>query len=797
MKQIPQEFLREEVRQGFMVPSQIKQAWAAALEVLFEIDRICSKFGIKYFADWGTLIGAVRHGGFIPWDDDLDIVMKREDFNQFMEVAPKELSEGFAIRSYRNRDDVWQYIACVINTENTNFSPEHLQKFHNFPYIVGIDIFVLDYVFKDKEEEKKRRQRCLFILAVADSIRDGELDRRSIEENLKRIERESGAKLSRNADPIEMARILYAEAERQFALVSADESDRLVQMFPWGLKGTAREYPKEYYSNEIRLPFEMATIPVPTAYDRMLRDRYGNYLKIVKNGGAHGYPFFETSKRQLMEVMDFGFGDYEATISDLTDSAASVYDVPSKVNSKYAKGSLKETVSECINELKTLTEKVNDTDNICNCQQLAIDLGNLIESVKGEGHPCIAYLEDYCERLFNLFQSIENTGFAENKEHALLNNQTPDAGISELIMEVNQSLESLVTSLKTDLLERKQIMFCPVHASDWKSMQDLFQNALTNAVMDVYVMPLSYFYKDYDGSGSELINEAEDFPNELMCIDCASMTEEMFSLLHPEIIVIDNGYDEFNPVISVHPNFYSQHLKECTDELVFVTPYMTDSFGKNDERDYHNLRYYAYMPGIIRADRVILKDQKLRDTWIEYLKERISASPSLDALFDDTVAETILRNKVITMEEGMKELFGHGQKAKSELPLHTSTNRKNILYVVSAGCIFEYGERAVTKIRFVLELLRENRDRIDVTWTVYPSIEFLSKESKIATDILALADEFESDSIRFDNAMKIEEELRNIEKQAVGYDAFYGDGCPMVGEMNRAGIPVMVQNYEV
>ena len=73
--------------------TRIEQVQAANLEVLKEVDRICRKHGIQYLLDAGTLIGAVRHHGFIPWDDDVDIAFLRQDYEKFIKVAKKELPD--------------------------------------------------------------------------------------------------------------------------------------------------------------------------------------------------------------------------------------------------------------------------------------------------------------------------------------------------------------------------------------------------------------------------------------------------------------------------------------------------------------------------------------------------------------------------------------------------------------------------------------------------------------------------------------------------------------------------------
>ena len=80
MMRLPREFFYDEIRDGFYIPGLIKRAWGAQLSVLSEIDRICQKNDITYHVYAGTLLGAVRDGQCIPWDDDLDICMLRDDF---------------------------------------------------------------------------------------------------------------------------------------------------------------------------------------------------------------------------------------------------------------------------------------------------------------------------------------------------------------------------------------------------------------------------------------------------------------------------------------------------------------------------------------------------------------------------------------------------------------------------------------------------------------------------------------------------------------------------------------------
>ena len=132
-------------QQDIVYTLDIKKVQGKVLEIFVEFDRICRKHNLRYSMEGGTLMGAVKYGGFVPWDDDVDVIMPREDYEQFLKVAPQETDQRFFLQSYNNVSQFPLNYAkfCLTSTKIRNYAYSHLDQMHHG---IFIDIFPIDNV---------------------------------------------------------------------------------------------------------------------------------------------------------------------------------------------------------------------------------------------------------------------------------------------------------------------------------------------------------------------------------------------------------------------------------------------------------------------------------------------------------------------------------------------------------------------------------------------------------------------------------------------------------------------------
>lgn len=296
--QLPEGFLDEEHREGCIVSAELKALWAVELDLLAELDRVCKKHNLRYFANGGTLLGAVRHGGFIPWDDDIDVNMPRADYERLCAIASEEFAEPYFWQTNKTDPSVSRVHAQLRNSLTTAIPRNNLQKDRMiYPTHSGvfIDIFPMDKL-PERQDEREQfvreltqanhklashiaprsvflnpsiellwhpRRMVLFIRGLVDAIR-GLFLRQSL--------------VQKFYDEFELL------AQKYNGIEGSDYSQ-----LTFDLRICQKLFlPVWCYDTPQRIPFEFVDIPVPLHYDDYLERQYGDWQTPKKIPSYHG-----------------------------------------------------------------------------------------------------------------------------------------------------------------------------------------------------------------------------------------------------------------------------------------------------------------------------------------------------------------------------------------------------------------------------------------------------------------------------------------------------------------------------
>lgn len=316
------ECFRAEVRDGFYVDGMMKRAWAAQMQELKKFDVICRKHGIRWYADWGTLLGAVRHHGFIPWDDDIDVCMLRDDYQKFKSIMYDEYPPDYAIICYDAKNPAyrkWDNLTRVMTGLQMRTDRAYLDSHFQCPYPAGLDIFPLDFIPDDPEECRQYHDLCTIIYTAMnpesgwDSLPDEQKTGL-----INAVETVTGYHFDADAD-IRMQ--IYRLGDAIFSMYHRDECSRVVMM-GYSLPRGGYVCQKSWFEEEHYLPFEDMEIPVPSDTDTYLRIEFGEGYMVQNRGSyGHGYPFYGEAEQKYISQFSTDPFYYHASVSDIPEPA--------------------------------------------------------------------------------------------------------------------------------------------------------------------------------------------------------------------------------------------------------------------------------------------------------------------------------------------------------------------------------------------------------------------------------------------------------------------------------------------
>jgi len=428
----------------------------------------------------------------------------------------------------------------------------------------------------------------------------------------------------------------------------------------------------------------------------------------------------------------------------------------------------KKRAEEFIRQLEQAHEQIKEyivrnsialaMDLLIDCQSKAILLGTLIEEAEGEGHPTVSMLEEYCELTYKIHEDLAN-----NEEQ----------NSNKLYKSLRQKLIKISNSIRNDIRAKIEAVFLPYKATMWDSLESIWQAADADPDCDAYVVPIPYYNRNPDGSFGQMYYEGDQYPD---YVPITKYDEFDFGKHHPELIFIHNPYDNCNFVTSIHPFFYSDKMKKCTDCLVYV-PYYSTAGGMSEGQ--------AFCPAYVNADYIVIQSEKYR----KFFDERIPDSKFLalgSPKFDSVIHKC--QNPPDPPKEWKLSDAQLEEMKRKDGDCHN--RRKVYFYNTSIGGMLGNTEAFLKKMRYVFDTFKGREDAC-LLWRPHPLMEstFDSMRKSYKPQYLALKKQFVEENIG------ILDETADIEKTIALSDAYIGDSATSVTSLfGVVGKPLFIFN---